>query len=61
MACEKTSKLGVLHPSARVELDAALTEPFPERWNYLLRQLGERERQLSSQSEEIHQKKKSRG
>jgi hypothetical protein len=60
MAYEETSKLGVLHYSARVELDATLTEPLPERWKYLLQQLRERERRLSSRSDEIHQKKKSR-
>ena len=40
-----------LHPFARAELDAVLTEPLPQEWKDLLRQLHERENQQSSGSD----------
>jgi hypothetical protein len=45
MTSEQTSRLVVLHPLTRVKLDAALTEPWPEKWQELLKQLREQERQ----------------
>jgi len=52
-----------LHVIARAKLDAVLTEPLPDEWKDLLRQIREREERQSSRSDprsdDVHHKKKS--
>jgi len=54
-------KFPVLHAFARAKFDAILTEPLPDEWKELLRQLHEREEHQSPPSDplnDVHHKKK---
>jgi hypothetical protein len=51
MAEGRESALGTLHPFARAQLDAVLSEPLPQEWMDLLRQIREREGHQSSGSD----------
>ena len=57
----KQGKLPELHAFARAKLDAVLTEPLPDEWKDLLRQLHEREEHQSLRSDppsgDVHHKK----
>jgi hypothetical protein len=54
-------KFPTLHVFARAQLDAVLTEPLPEEWKDLLRQIDEQEEHQASRSDppsgDIHNKK----
>jgi len=45
------SKFPELHAFARAQLDAVLTEPLPDDWKDLLRQIHEREEHQASGSD----------
>jgi len=55
-------KFPTLHPFVRAGLDSVLTEPLPDGWKELLRQIHERERQQSASdptTDEVHHDNKS--
>jgi hypothetical protein len=44
-------KFPTLHAFARAKIDASLTEPLPDEWKEMLRQIHEREKHQSSSSD----------